>query len=66
MYVDFHKEKKIVANHSLSELVVVYSAWCSKCWIEFVLGSWFPLSPFEIITVICHLILYFLPHTPPK
>ena len=66
MYVDFTKEQRILANHNMSELVVVYSAWCSKCWIKFVLGSWFPQSPFKINTVICHLILYSHPPPPPQ
>ena len=25
-----------VRNHKWNELVVIYSAWCSKCWIRFV------------------------------
>lgn len=33
------KKMRFSETHQMSELVVVYSAWCSKCYLRFLISS---------------------------
>lgn len=33
------KKMQFLKTHQMSELVVVYSAWCSKCYLRFFISS---------------------------